>query len=638
MRIQGHIAGGVLTTGVVLSILKPPIQVADKLLILGALAGSLPDWDILIYFLKKRAIKYDTDFHHHTWITHTFPFYLVPALILYLVGVFSSTVYLQWSAIVFFLAAATHLVQDMYGSGDGIMVYYPFSRKMEGFELTGTHGPEWMKQYLKSRAFRVEQATVFAAIIFVACYILFRIFQSADLVSGLTANLIDRAKSMNWLAALDYSVGFGYLIVVIYYIGTVIVLLLNVILQGILHLFPPKNNTYTSTTSTGYNKLRSSLALNCTLALISLLIAVTVIAVAPGSLLFKLSILPVAITAISYLWGWRTTTIGVVTGTAWTAISLWLFTVLAPEVSWWTYAPYFLILNLIGNLSGWLGGFVSCGQIREAECITHIEMNVANEGKTIYQLLEDIKTIISKNFKDQWQSYIANELDSEAITLAEVGYEAQHKGSVLFGKKELEWIHGHHPQLETFFWLLEFPPRRRRVSEIIDCVFNVHRHVITRVAIHLTPSEVPGYQSCLRIIVMTFRETPTIVWVDAPIVAFARKIHDELLAHFDCHHSADVQIHQRQFVVLRSWKGKPKIEQYAKNTWASYNTSTQAIQSLSFDSGLRLPADVVSEFTSSGTFFDRWRGPLTTFALFLASQVMLGIAINILSSVLATIH
>ena len=76
MRIQGHIAGGILATSIALTAIRPSFEVADRLILLGAIGASVPDWDILIYILKKRAFVYDTDFRHHTWITHTFPFYI----------------------------------------------------------------------------------------------------------------------------------------------------------------------------------------------------------------------------------------------------------------------------------------------------------------------------------------------------------------------------------------------------------------------------------------------------------------------------------------------------------------------------------------------------------------------------------
>jgi hypothetical protein len=176
MRTQGHVAGGILATGIVLAIIRPPSQIADRLVLLGAIGGSLPDWDTLIYFARNRSFNFGNDLRHHTWITHTLPFYLIPAAIFYYLGLYLSNTELQWMTIVFGVSTTMHLIQDMYGSGDGIMLFYPFSRKMVGVALTGNHGMEWMEQYLQSRAYQVEKITIVLALVFLVLYVYMRIF------------------------------------------------------------------------------------------------------------------------------------------------------------------------------------------------------------------------------------------------------------------------------------------------------------------------------------------------------------------------------------------------------------------------------------------------------------------------------
>jgi hypothetical protein len=54
--------------------------------------------------------------------------------------------------------ATVHLLQDTIGSGDGIMLFYPLSKRKYGIGLIGLHGNEWNAKYTKSRIYLVELA------------------------------------------------------------------------------------------------------------------------------------------------------------------------------------------------------------------------------------------------------------------------------------------------------------------------------------------------------------------------------------------------------------------------------------------------------------------------------------------------
>lgn len=127
-----------------------------KLLVFGSIAGTLPDWDYLFYAIKKRGFAYSNDFRHHTWITHTFPLYWSIASLIYLLGVIQKNKAYKNSAAVFAASTSVHLMQDAVGSGDGIMFFYPFSKKMNGVALIGLHGDEWEAKYVSSPIFRLE--------------------------------------------------------------------------------------------------------------------------------------------------------------------------------------------------------------------------------------------------------------------------------------------------------------------------------------------------------------------------------------------------------------------------------------------------------------------------------------------------
>jgi hypothetical protein len=156
MKIAGHLAGGWLVSRWLINKSELPITEKRQLLALGTLAGVLPDLDYLWYAYKKGRFEYKNDFRHHTWISHTFPFYWIPAAVLYGIGVLRRKSKLKLYAS--FLAAGTtvHLLQDTIGSGDGIMLLYPISKRMYGIGLSGLHGDEWNAKYVESPVYKIE--------------------------------------------------------------------------------------------------------------------------------------------------------------------------------------------------------------------------------------------------------------------------------------------------------------------------------------------------------------------------------------------------------------------------------------------------------------------------------------------------
>jgi hypothetical protein len=161
MKIEGHLAGGWLISKLAVDCMRPESR-ADRIRLLGigTLAGVLPDLDFLWYLWKKRGVTYGTDFRHHTWITHTFIFYWIPAAFLFIVGACMGNKRLKQASILFAAGTTAHLLQDGVGSGDGIMYAYPASRKMWGIGLIGKHGKEWLETYVHSPVYRIEKGII----------------------------------------------------------------------------------------------------------------------------------------------------------------------------------------------------------------------------------------------------------------------------------------------------------------------------------------------------------------------------------------------------------------------------------------------------------------------------------------------
>lgn len=156
MKIQGHLAGGWLVTRHILRNKSISKSKHRKYLVIGSIAGALPDLDYLWYAYNKKGFEYSNDFRHHTWITHTFPFYWLIASLIFLFGILLKKDDAKEIAKVFAVGTSVHLLQDAVGSGDGIMFLYPISKRMNGIALLGLHGDEWEAEYVKKPIFLVE--------------------------------------------------------------------------------------------------------------------------------------------------------------------------------------------------------------------------------------------------------------------------------------------------------------------------------------------------------------------------------------------------------------------------------------------------------------------------------------------------
>jgi len=165
MKLFGHASGGYLAARLATKSMGLSESEREKLLVIGTVAGTLPDWDYFWYAYQKRGFAYSNDFRHHTWVTHTFPFHWLIATLLYVFGLLRKDKQLKNSAVVLAAGTTTHLLQDMVGTGDGIMLYYPFSKKMTGIGLLNVHGDEWERAYTKSPYYLVELAFGAVAII-----------------------------------------------------------------------------------------------------------------------------------------------------------------------------------------------------------------------------------------------------------------------------------------------------------------------------------------------------------------------------------------------------------------------------------------------------------------------------------------
>ncbi len=112
----------------------------------------VPDLD-LIYFFRKGSVM------HHNWITHTpMPYFLL-----------SMTIFLLFEKEIglgILIGAMSHMFMDCIGSGDGIMLLWPISKRKFALFRLNSHGFEWLKKYVRNFGF-LELLLFFLTIYFI---------------------------------------------------------------------------------------------------------------------------------------------------------------------------------------------------------------------------------------------------------------------------------------------------------------------------------------------------------------------------------------------------------------------------------------------------------------------------------------
>lgn len=114
----------------------------------------LPDTDYVFYwfYAKFKGLEYDVNTqYHHEWISH-WPITYTPLIVWSIVDP-------SFTSIIITTAIYAHLVLDLACVGDGVMIFYPFSKKFYTVfskTTTGYHGTEWLKRYKKLKVYKAE--------------------------------------------------------------------------------------------------------------------------------------------------------------------------------------------------------------------------------------------------------------------------------------------------------------------------------------------------------------------------------------------------------------------------------------------------------------------------------------------------
>jgi hypothetical protein len=164
MLPPGHAAGGYITGTLMALAMKSDPDEAKALRLLGTIGGLVPDLDLVVHHFARQLLSLEPDNRHHTWITHMFPFYLIPGGLITAWLKRTKRHQLARYSATLTAGICTHLIQDMCGTGDGIQLLYPFNNRMFGVRLLHVHGKEWQRRYVRDPIFLVEIALCLIAL------------------------------------------------------------------------------------------------------------------------------------------------------------------------------------------------------------------------------------------------------------------------------------------------------------------------------------------------------------------------------------------------------------------------------------------------------------------------------------------
>ncbi len=122
MVLPGHLAGGYLATRALLAISHPGFSVAetDTLLIIGTLAGELPDIDLVRWYFDAKG-------DHRDYFTHAPFFWLLISLAIAAAGYFFGSLFTEWVGWLVLAGSWSHLMLDSIEYG--VMWLWPISSK-----------------------------------------------------------------------------------------------------------------------------------------------------------------------------------------------------------------------------------------------------------------------------------------------------------------------------------------------------------------------------------------------------------------------------------------------------------------------------------------------------------------------------
>jgi hypothetical protein len=129
MVLPGHIAGGYLAARGLLAIFHPGFSSTeiDSLLIIGTLAGELPDIDLIKLYFDHKLERPNRVNDHRIYFTHAPFFWLVISLLIVAGGYLAGSLFTEWIGWLVLVGSWSHLILDSLEYG--VMWLWPWSNK-----------------------------------------------------------------------------------------------------------------------------------------------------------------------------------------------------------------------------------------------------------------------------------------------------------------------------------------------------------------------------------------------------------------------------------------------------------------------------------------------------------------------------
>ena len=138
---------------------------------LAALVGLLPDLDSLAAVASNQYRPSRNKLRHHEFLTHTPLFYLILTVTLWLAG-------MPRAGVFFGVLSFGHLLLDSWGTDDGIMWFWPLSRRKfslfpRNLHAGGVHGLRFYRRHVRCARVFVPEVALLASGSLLAVHTLF---------------------------------------------------------------------------------------------------------------------------------------------------------------------------------------------------------------------------------------------------------------------------------------------------------------------------------------------------------------------------------------------------------------------------------------------------------------------------------
>jgi hypothetical protein len=138
---------------------------------LAALVGLLPDLDSLAAVASNQYRPSRNKLRHHEFLTHTPLFYLILTVTLWLAG-------MPRAGVFFGVLSFGHLLLDSWGTDDGIMWFWPLSRRQfslfpRNLHAGGVHGLRFYRRHVRCARVFVPEVALLASGSLLAVHTLF---------------------------------------------------------------------------------------------------------------------------------------------------------------------------------------------------------------------------------------------------------------------------------------------------------------------------------------------------------------------------------------------------------------------------------------------------------------------------------